>query len=125
MAKQNFKSVNYINNIGQELVPGDKVITVTSGYGHCVSTNVGVYKGLYTNDRVAVAISIKSARAVFIETNEDVPIRWYNNLYAEIKRTSKEPSKDYNKILEEKIKRVPITYERMTCLQLNRVYKIV
>lgn len=52
--KNKFVARPYVNEIGQELLPGDKVVCVTTGYSHSVSTFTGIYEGVTVDsqDRV-------------------------------------------------------------------------
>jgi hypothetical protein len=40
------KEISFKNSIGQVIEPGDRVITVATGYSHSVSTTPGIYLGL-------------------------------------------------------------------------------
>jgi len=42
-----FSAEPFTNSIGQTLNPGDKVVAVTTGYGHRVSVFEGVFEGVY------------------------------------------------------------------------------
>jgi hypothetical protein len=42
-----FSAESFTNSIGQTLQPGDKVVAVTTGYGHSVSVFEGVFEGVY------------------------------------------------------------------------------
>jgi hypothetical protein len=45
MAKKSYSEVNFTNSIGQVIQPGDRVITIASGYAHNISVREGIFLG--------------------------------------------------------------------------------
>ena len=136
-AKAILEVVEFTNNLGQVIKPGDEVVIVTTGYGHNVSTNKGTYIGL-TNGGASIIKQIKSSYYVLKSTGERVAYTWFNQIYKEQNafRTAKSSidssyrywsDPEYNAIqqkwmdlLEQKEEIIP----RRTTLKLNRAYKL-
>jgi len=129
--------VEFTNNLGQVIKPGDEVVIVTTGYGHNVSTDKGTYLGL-TNGGASIIKQVKSHYYVLKSTGERIPYTWFNQIYKEQDafRTAKRSidssypywtDPEYNAIqekwmdlLEQKEEIIP----RHTTLKLNRAYKL-
>jgi hypothetical protein len=52
------QEVPFKNDIGQTIEPGDRVVAVTTGYGHNVDVRQGVYAGT-VNGHPSVLIDVK------------------------------------------------------------------
>lgn len=121
-----FVADSFTNSIGQTLQPGDKVVAVTTGYGHSVSVFEGIFEGVYRspqNDKVVGTrvgtIPVKWNERVFTEDGEHEEEKFQykydqNGRYAgyEYVKTGRR----YNL--------VPNVRYRKSSLQRNRVFKI-
>jgi len=129
--------VEFTNNLGQVIKPGDEVVIVTTGYGHDVSTNKGTYIGL-TNGGASIIKQIKSSYYVLKSTGERVAFTWFNQIYKEQDafRTAKRSidssyrywsDPEYNAIQEkwmDLLERKEEIIPHRTTLKLNRAYKL-
>ncbi len=126
------EEVSFKNDIGQTINPGDKVVIVTTGYSHKVSTNLATYRGL-VNGRASCVKDVREPYNVLKSTGERIPYSWFNQIYNEQRafvaakqETNKNYDPEYGEILmkwsliETKHEIVP----RKTTLQLNRAYKL-
>lgn len=130
--------IEYTNDIGQTLRPGDEVIIVTTGYSHSVSTNKGVYLGVHENGGVQCSKKVKTRFYVFTDTSERVPSSFWQELNDRRNAWAKNycettgkydyySQPEYKAIQSEAMAKVKIKYEfvdRRTTLQRNRVYKL-
>ena len=131
--------MEFVNDIGQTIVPGDDVVIVTTGYGHSVNTYRGTFLGLNKSGRAQCVKKVKTSWHVFKDTNERVPYSFFQEKYRALAdfRTKHVAqggnsygyynAPEYKKIEEEynsKIERVQGIVDRRTTLQLNRVYKL-
>lgn len=127
------KEENFTNSIGQELKPGDKVVAVTTGYGHSVSVFTGIFGGVY-RDRHSGQITGTRVNEIPYNTNTKV----YNENgkheemeYVKTPVTRKDSwgrEYTYNEWTPTPTGRmfdwVPNTHYRVSKLQLNRLFKI-
>lgn len=51
--------IPFSNDIGQRIYPGDKVVTIASGYGHDISIRTGIYVGLVNNKPSVIVNEMK------------------------------------------------------------------
>lgn len=114
----------FTNFIGQVINPGDKVVAVTTGYGHRVSVFTGIFEGVRREKDGKKQIVGSQIGSVPVECNERV--------YAEDGEHEETVYKGYDRntyesIYEKTGKRYnlveKVTY-RKSSLQLNRVFKI-
>jgi hypothetical protein len=115
-----FSAEPFTNEIGQTLNPGDKVIAVSTGYGHQVSVFEGVFEGVYrgnlynkgkiTGTRVG-QVPVNWNERVYSEDGEYEEVRFDYNVYRSVPTGLR-----YNLI--------PKTRYRKSSLQRNRVFKI-
>lgn len=109
----------FVNCIGQTINPGDKVVAVTTGYGHNVNIITGVFEGVrrQTNGSKAIVgtriggVPAKRTRSVYTE----------DGMYPEMKydyttRKYIPSGRRYNLVTE-------VTH-RKSSLQRNRVFKV-
>jgi hypothetical protein len=129
--------VEFTNNLGQIIKPGDEVVIVTTGYGHNVSTNKGTYLGL-TNGGASISKQVKSNYYVLKSTGERIAYTWFNQMHNEqqILRTTKKAKDssyryrndpEYDAIREKWMSLIEMKDEfthRRTTLKLNRAYKL-
>lgn len=129
--------VEFTNDLGQVIKPGDEVVIVTTGYGHNVSTDKGTYLGL-TNGGASIIKQIKSSYYVLKSTGERVAHTWFNQIYKEQDafRTAKRSidssyrywtDPEYNAIQQKWMDLLELKKEiipRRTTLKLNRAYKL-
>jgi hypothetical protein len=123
-----FSAESFINDIGQTLQPGDKVVAVTTGYGHRVSVFEGVFEGVYRgpsyvgSDKQQISgtrigqIPVTYNDREFVEdgVEEEIVYKGYNR---ETRRyESEKTGRRYN--LVKKVK------YRKSSLQRNRVFRI-
>lgn len=69
-----FVAESFTNSIGQTLQPGDKVVAVTTGYGHSVSVFEGVFEGVYRNPSNDNVVGTRVGQ---------VPVTWNERVFAE------------------------------------------
>ena len=109
----------FVNSIGQTINPGDKVVAVTTGYGHRVNIITGVFEGvrrLNTGTKRIVGsriggVPVKRNRVVYTEDGENIEQRYdYQN------RKMVPTGRRYNIITE--------VTQRKSSLQQNRVFKV-
>lgn len=126
----NVFSESFTNSIGQTINPGDSVVFVTTGYGHRVSIQTGVFEGVRrTVDKGQLAgtkiNSIPKTRTVRVfskngaheEVNYKKVVTPRPNGYGSIIDWVREPTgRRYDYAKE--------NYLGSTNLQLNRVFKI-
>ena len=115
-----FSAEPFTNEIGQTLNPGDKVVAVSTGYGHQVSVFEGVFEGVYrgnlynkgkiTGTRVG-QIPVKGHERVYSEDGEFAEVQYDLRIYQSVPT-----GRRYNL--------VPKTRYRKSSLQRNRVFKI-
>ena len=123
MARENvntFSAEPFTNEIGQTLNPGDKVVAVSTGYGHQVSVFEGVFEGVYrgnlynkgkiTGTRIG-QVPVNWNERVYSEDGEHEEVRFDYNVYRSVPTGLR-----YNLI--------PKTRYRKSSLQRNRVFKI-
>jgi hypothetical protein len=109
----------FVNSIGQTINPGDKVVPVTTGYGHRVNIITGVFEGVRrrTNSSKGIVgsriggVPVKRTRAVYTEDGEHAEMK-----YDYTARKTVPSGRRYNIITE--------VTQRKSSLQLNRVFKI-
>lgn len=109
----------FVNSIGQTINPGDKVVAVTTGYGHRVNIITGVFEGVRRQNTGAKKIvgtrigevPVKSTRAVYGEDGEHTEMR-----YDYTARKMAPTGRKYNIVTE--------VTQRKSSLQLNRVFKV-
>jgi hypothetical protein len=99
MAK--LQSIPYKNSIGQTIFPGDRVISVASGYCHNTSTREGVFAGV-----------VNGSPSVIVD---DTKWGYWN-----------EEGKDvgYGRRSEQGVTASHRPYKRRSTLPLGRVYKL-
>jgi hypothetical protein len=136
MAKAILKEVEFKNDLGQVIKPGDEVVIVTTGYSHQVSTNKGTYLGL-VNGGASIVKQVRSSYYAFKDSGERVPYSWFKEMYAEQNAFKANFATDrnyrywndpeYHKIAEKRYALIETKYEivpRKTTLKLNRAYKL-
>ena len=109
----------FVNSIGQTINPGDKVVAVTTGYGHRVNIITGVFEGVRRTNSVKRTIvgsriggiPVKRTRAVYTEDGENIEQR-----YDYQTRKMVPTGRRYNIITE--------VTQRKSSLQRNRVFKV-
>lgn len=116
------------NDIGQTLNPGDKVVCVTTGYGHQVSVFQGVFEGTYRGNRYDKG-KIVGTRVGQVPVVRGERVYGENGEHEETKYTSKydEKGRYIGYSYEPTGRRYNIVYHtkyRKSALRLNRVYKI-
>lgn len=108
----------FVNSIGQTINPGDKVVAVTTGYGHRVSVITGVFEGVR---RGIISNAIVGSRI------GEVPVTWNERVYAEDGEyeETKYDWKLYKSVpTGKRYNLIPKVKYRKSSLQLNRVFKI-
>ena len=115
-----FSAEPFTNEIGQTLNPGDKVVAVSTGYGHQVNVFEGVFEGVYrgnlynkgkiTGTRIG-QVPVNWNERVYSEDGEFAEVRFDYNVYRSVPTGLR-----YNL--------VPKTRYRKSSLQRNRVFKI-
>jgi hypothetical protein len=137
MAKAILEEIEFKNDLGQTIKPGDEVVIVTTGYSHSVSTNKGTYVGM-VNGGASIVKQVKTSYYSFKSNGERVPYSWFNKMYAEqnemIARKRAEDRQyrywadpEYKEIQEKRYALIETKYEivpRKTTLKLNRAYKL-
>lgn len=121
-----FTAEPFTNSIGQTLQPGDKVVAVTTGYGHNVSVFEGIFEGVYRsprNDKVVGTrvgnVPVKYNERVFVENGEHEEEKFQYKYDSQGRYAGYEwvkTGRRYNF--------VPVTKYRKSSLQRNRVFKI-
>jgi hypothetical protein len=109
----------FVNSIGQTINPGDKVVAVTTGYGHRVNIITGVFEGVRrrTNSSKGLVgsriggIPVKRNRVVYTEDGEHAEMKYDYTIRKRI-----ESGRRYNIITE--------VTQRKSSLQRNRVFKV-
>ena len=109
----------FTNSIGQVINPGDKVVAVTTGYGHSVSVFTGIFEGVRRQK--------DGKRQIVGSRVGSVPVKWNERVYAE------DGEHEETKYDWQTYKPIPtgrrynlvqkVTY-RKSALILNRVFKI-
>jgi hypothetical protein len=124
MARQRvneFSAESFTNSIGQILNPGDKVVAVTTGYGHRVNVFEGVFEGVYRGPEREGKHPITGTRV------GQVPVNWNERVYSE---TGEHVETYFDWKLYKSVPTgrrynlVPNTKYRKSFLQRNRVFKI-
>ena len=130
-------AVEFTNNIGQTIQPGDEVVIVTSS--HSVSTNKGVYVGIHSGGGVSCVKKVKTSYYVYKADGIEVHYSFFEQMNKQLNAWAKEwrannPGKyahylepEYKAIREEYMSKVETKYkfvDRRTTLQRNRIYKI-
>lgn len=117
-----FTEESYTNSIGQTLNPGDKVVAVTTGYGHSVSVFEGVFEGVYRSDKHQLA----GTRVGQIPVERDVIVYDENGEHEEKKFAGYDKTTRNYKYVPtgKRYNLVPKTVYRKSSLQRNRVFKI-
>jgi hypothetical protein len=109
----------FVNFIGQTINPGDKVVAVTTGYGHRVNIITGVFEGVRRTNSVKRTIvgsriggiPVKRTRVVYTEDGEHAEMK-----YDYTTRKYIPSGRRYNIITE--------LTQRKSSLQRNRVFKV-
>lgn len=137
MTKSVPNAVEFTNNIGQTIQPGDEVVIVTSSYN--VSTNKGVYVGIHPGGGVSCVKKVKTSYYAYKADGIAVHVSFFTEMNNKLSAWSNEwrannPGKyayynepDYKAIREEYMSKVETKYkfvDRRTTLQRNRIYKI-
>ena len=109
---------SFVNSIGQTINPGDKVVAVTTGYGHRVSIITGIFDG--------VRRALPNNKIVGSRLSQ-VPVTWKERVYAE-DGEFEETKYDWNTYKSvttgKRYNLVPKVSYRKSSLQLNRVFKV-
>jgi len=121
-----FIAEEYTNMIGQVLKPGDKVVAVTTGYGHSVDVFTGIFRGVFRDWRGKIAgtkvsdIPYNSTVIEFCSDGEFEETKWVEgekDRWGYLSGKSVPTGRRYNLI--------PLVKKyRSTMLQRNRVFKI-
>jgi hypothetical protein len=109
----------FVNSIGQTINPGDKVVAITTGYGHRVNIITGVFEGVRRQNSSTKGIvgsriggvPVKRTRSVYSEDGEHAEMK-----YDYTTRKYIPSGRRYNLVTE-------VTY-RKSSLQRNRVFKV-
>ena len=120
-----FSAEPFTNEIGQTLNPGDKVVFVTTGYGHSVGVEQGVFEGVYRGNLYNKG-KITGTRV------GQVPVNWNERVYSEdgeheeTKFAGFDPvTRNYKYVpTGRRYNLVPNVKYRKSSLQRNRVFKI-
>lgn len=119
MTYSEFIAEPFTNSLGQVINPGDKVVAVTTGYGHRISIITGVFEGVRRK---------KDGKKQIVGTRiGSVPVTWHERVYDE---NGEYEETKYDWGLYKRIptgKRynfVPHVKHRKSSLVLNRVFKI-
>jgi len=137
MAKAILEEIEFKNDLGQTIKPGDEVVIVTTGYSHSVSTNKGTYVGM-VNGGASIVKQVKTSYYAFKSNGERVPRSWWNEMYAEQRALVSDgrnadknyrywADPQYKEIQEKRYALIEKKYEifpRKTTLKLNRAYKL-
>jgi hypothetical protein len=121
-----FSAESFTNSIGQNLNPGDKVVAVTTGYGHNVSVFEGVFEGVYRGPKRKGKQPITGTRV------GEIPVNYEELVYAEDGEHEETKFVGYNPVTRsykyeptgKRYNLVPNVKYRKSSLQLNRVFKI-
>ena len=121
-----FVRENFVNNIGQILVPGDPIVVVTSSYR--VSSKKGIYEGLIKSESYGRLVRYSyvqdTVTYVFTEDGDKEEIKYFgkggtcdwngdtNCTYKSYIKTGR------------RYKEVPVKKKRFGCLQNNNAFKI-
>lgn len=139
MTTSNTNAVEFKNNIGQTINPGDEVVIVTTGYGHNVNTYKGIYLGLHKNGGAQCIKKVKTSFYAFKDTGERVHYSYFSEMNAKLNAFATEwrknnPGKyayytepEYVAIRAEYNDKIELKYDivdRRTTLQRNRIYKL-
>lgn len=141
--KPELKVVDFENDIGQTVRPGDEVIIVTTGYSHSVNTRKGVYLGRKGEQKGCSCRVVEyKMRYRHKTTGEELdsihslmpryPSRKYGVRYGtpEYEEANREWNALYEKYQEEckairdQYEPFKVPYFRYTTLQRNRIYKL-
>lgn len=108
----------FTNEIGQTINPGDKVVAVTTGYGHAVDIITGVFEGVRRhidmNDIMGTNLKDVPVYSTHLEYTEDGEHEETNYDWEARKRVP--TGRRYNLL--------KITKMRKSRLQRNRVFKL-
>lgn len=118
-----FVADSFTNSIGQTLQPGDKVVAVSTGYGHRVSVFEGVFEGVYRNPHNDIIVGTRVGQ---------IPVNYHERVYCDDGEHEETVYKGYDRVtwkfIYEKTGRrynlVPNVKYRKSALQRNRVFKI-
>ena len=109
----------FTNSIGQVINPGDKVVAVTTGYGHRVRVITGVFEGVRRQ---------KEGKKQIVGTRVgSVPVKYEERVFCEHDEVAYDWTKPYGERMVKtgrKYNLVPKVNYRKSSLQLNRVFKI-
>lgn len=138
-------AIDFTNDLGQVIKPGDECVIVTTGYGHDVSTDKAIYLGRYGSEKGGVQCTkkIKVPYWVFKDTGEEVPSSFFTQKYKEQQEfvvqwragnpndrsyqwtATKQPG--YKAIEDKYMNQIELKHkivDKKTTLQLNRIYKL-
>lgn len=118
-----FVADSFTNSIGQTLQPGDKVVAVSTGYGHQVSVFEGVFEGVYRNPHNDIIVGTRVGQ---------IPVKYNERVYCDDGEHEENVYRGYDpktwqSIYEKTGRRynlVPTVRHRKSALQRNRVFKI-
>lgn len=132
-------AIEFTNNIGQVIRPGDEVVIVTTGYSHSVSTAKATYLGMHKNGGAQCMKQVKTRTYVFKDSGERVP----NEFFMELQKVSADWIREFyaKKQLDQNFYKDPefkalreqymdqietksIYVDRRTTLKLNRIFKL-
>lgn len=110
---------SFVNEIGQELNPGDSVLIITTGRCHRLNIRTGIFLGLSPNGGCQVESLIHKYKWIYKETEQEVPASVIKSLY-----TSRYTNDERQAI------RNTWDFKRLACLtkttlQRNRIFKLV
>jgi hypothetical protein len=116
----NFVEESFTNSIGQTLKPGDKVICVSTGYGHRVDVFPGVFEGTYRSPKNNITgtrvgqVPVEYRERVFSENGSEEETKYVG--YVDYHYKYEKTGRRYDWVLRLK--------HRTSSLRLNRVFKI-
>ena len=123
-----FSAESFTNLIGQTLQPGDKVVAVTTGFGHRVHVFEGVFEGVYRGPSYygSDKQQISGTRI------GQIPVTYNERVYCDDGVEEEKVYKGYDRntrtsIYEKTGRRYNLIEKvkyRKSSLQLNRVFKI-
>jgi hypothetical protein len=131
--------IEFTNNIGQVIRPGDEVVIVTTGYSHSVSTAKATYLGMHKNGGAQCMKQVKTTIYVFKDSGERVP----NEFFMEMQKASADWTKEfyaknplnrnfykdpeYKALRDQYMDQIEVKsiyVDRRTTLKLNRIFKL-
>jgi hypothetical protein len=124
-----FVRENFVNNIGQILVPGDPIVVVTSSYR--VSSKKGIYEGLIKSESYGRPCNLvrysyvqDTVTKVFTEDGDCQEVQYVGPGKGTCDYSGKTGSYTSYIPTGRRYKEVPVKKKRFGCLQNNNAFKI-